>query len=85
MGPLAKASKKCTADQKQKKDGNSPDRYGLSEVTPLGKVYKKCMPDQNQKNVKKEPEVPEWPAVVSNHQSVQVFQEVTGHTQAGNV
>jgi hypothetical protein len=73
LGPLGKACKKCTADQKQKNDGNSPtlirdDSVGTAhnccQIGPLGKACKKHMADQKQKNVKKVPGAPEWPSLI---------------------
>jgi hypothetical protein len=49
-------------------------------MEPLGKACKKCDTDQKQKNVSG---VPEWPAIVSNTQSGEVLQEVTGLTANG--
>jgi len=50
----------------------------VTRMGPLGKACKKCVTDQNQKNVKKVSAVSEWPAIVSNNQSGEVLQEVTG-------
>jgi hypothetical protein len=50
----------------------------VTGMGPLCKACKKCVTDQNQNNVEKLSGVSEWPAIVSNNQSGEVLQEVTG-------